>query len=248
MEESFDTHLVNGKPFISFDNIRGTLDSQKLESFFTEDSYQARIPHSVAITVDPRRYVLMITSNKAEFSVDLVNHFSIVRITKRAPSFTYKTYPEGDVLAHVRVNQPRYLGAVHRVLKEWNAAGCQKTTVRQHDFIAWAQCVDWIVTNLLLAGALLDDHAAVQRRVSNPYINWLRDVSLAVFNANKDNQPLKTIQLVNILERYAPSALSDFLKPGDKLADEETQSRVFKGGGRRLETFFDDEECTQIDA
>ena len=247
-EETFDTHLISGRPFISFDNIRGVLDSQKLESFCTEDAYAARIPHCAAITIDPRRYVLMITANKAEFPPDLVNRSSIVRIKKRLATYRYKTYPEGDILAHVLANQPRYLGAVHAVLMEWYMHDCPCTTLRQHDFSAWAQRLDWIVQNLLEAGPLLDDHAEVQQRVGNPYLNWLRDVSLAVFNANKENYPLKTIQIVSILERHNLAALADFLKPGDRLADEEVQSRVLKAMGKRLSGFFDDQKCTRVDA
>ena len=247
MEEAFDTHVIHGKPFISVDNVRGMLDSQKIESFCTEDSYLARALH-VAATIDPRRTILMITSNKAEFQVDLVNRSSIVRIRKRAKEYKYRKYPEGDILAHIRANQPVYLGAVHTVIREWYAAGCPQSEVRQHDFAAWGGTLDWIVQNLLVAGPLLDDHAAIQQRVSNPHLNWLRDVTLAVYDAAQTDMPLKTIQLIDILERYKPEALADFLNPEDKLAKEDVQSRVLKGVGKRLGTFFNlDQCCVDVD-
>ena len=243
MEESFDTHLVNGKPFISFDNIRGVLDSQKMESFCTEDSYSARIPHCQAVSIDPRRTILMITSNKAEMPVDLVNRSSIVRIQKRLDTYQYRKYPEGDILAHVRANQGRFLGAIHTILKEWFKEGCPRTEVRQHDFANWGGSLDWIVQHLLGSAPLLDDHANVQQRVTNPYLTWLRDVALAVFDANQDNKPLTANQVIDVLERYKPAALAEFLKPGDNLMDEETRSRVLKAIGKRLGTFFNLDQC-----
>ena len=37
MEELFSDHLVKGRVFIQFDNVRGKLDSQYLESFLTAE-------------------------------------------------------------------------------------------------------------------------------------------------------------------------------------------------------------------
>lgn len=42
LEESFDRALTAGKTFIALDNVRGKVDSQKIESFLTEDTYYAR--------------------------------------------------------------------------------------------------------------------------------------------------------------------------------------------------------------
>ena len=112
LEESFDTALVNGKPFISIDNVRGKIDSQRIESFMTEDSYHARIPYCADADIDPRRYIIMMTSNKADASKDFSKRMVIVGIRKRPDNYPFAEYPEGNILDHIRVNQPRYLGAV----------------------------------------------------------------------------------------------------------------------------------------
>jgi hypothetical protein len=42
---TFSDHLVKGRVFVQFDNVRGKLDSQYLESFLTaEGTFPARIP------------------------------------------------------------------------------------------------------------------------------------------------------------------------------------------------------------
>ena len=81
--EAFDTALVNGRSFISFDNIRGNIDLPSLESFMTEDVYQARVPYLAGVDIDPKRIVVMMTSNKAEVTTDLANRSSCVRILKQ---------------------------------------------------------------------------------------------------------------------------------------------------------------------
>jgi hypothetical protein len=81
IEESFDQALIRGANLISLDNMRGKLDSPRIESFLTEDVYLARVPYSVNIEIDPHRVITMMTSNKAEITPDLANRSSIVDTT-----------------------------------------------------------------------------------------------------------------------------------------------------------------------
>ena len=92
--------------------MRGQIDSPAIESFLTEDSFLARAPHQAAVDIDPRRVILHLTSNRADITIDLANRSSCVRILKQPDGFRFRKYPEGDLLDHVRANQPRYLGAV----------------------------------------------------------------------------------------------------------------------------------------
>jgi hypothetical protein len=55
LEESLSQELMNGRPFISFDNIRGKIDCPALESALTEDYYSARVPYSSGVDIDMRR-------------------------------------------------------------------------------------------------------------------------------------------------------------------------------------------------
>lgn len=148
IEERFSSTLIEGQVFISFDNIRGKVDSQILESFMTEDSFTARCAYKPNTKIDPRHTCIMLTSNKTEMTTDIANRCSCVRILKQADGFQYRSYPEGEILDHVRAKQSRYLGTVFAIVREWHRLGKPRTDETRHDFRAWAQTLDWIVQNL----------------------------------------------------------------------------------------------------
>ena len=92
------------------------------------------------------------TSNGVESTRDFANRSSIIRIRKRI-GHSYRTYPEGDLLSHVKANQPYYLGCVFSVIREWLEMGKQRTSVTEHDFREWARPLDWIVQNVFPGGS-----------------------------------------------------------------------------------------------
>jgi hypothetical protein len=180
MDETFSDHLVKGRPFPTFDNLRGPLDSQFLESFLTaEGSFSVRIPYHGNMEVDPSRFFVAMTSNGVDTTRDLANRACIVRIPKRPADYAYRAYPEGDVLSHVKANQPYFLGCVFAVIQTWLML--KKPVVKQidHDFREWARVLGWIIPNLFTRAPLLDGHRAAQMRVGNAALNFLRSVALA---------------------------------------------------------------------
>ena len=84
MEEGISRALISGALFISLDNLRGKIDLPSLESLLTEDVYLCRVPYQGDMPIDPRRYIFMATSNKADFTRDLANRSCIVRLKKQA--------------------------------------------------------------------------------------------------------------------------------------------------------------------
>ena len=180
VDESFSQALLAGRPFIQLDNFRGKLDSQFIESFLTASgSFAARVPHRGDVMVDPSRFILLLTSNGVETSEDMANRSCIVRIRKRA-GHTFRTYDEGDLMAHVRAHQPYYLGCVFAVIKRWVNEGKPRTSTSEHDFRDWAQSLDWITQNIFQGAPLLEGHRAAQKRVSNPGLNFVRHLGLHV--------------------------------------------------------------------
>ena len=247
MEESFDQAIMRGKIFVAIDNVRGDLNSQKLETFMTEDSYTARVPYQPPIDVDPKRHVIMITSNKAEFTKDTVNRSSIVRIRKRPAGYAFAEYPEGDILDHVRANQPKFLGAVFTILREWFKQGHHRTKEHRHDFRGWAQSLDWIVQNILGVAPLLDGHQEVKKRILNPHLTWLRDVALAVFSAGLENTPLKTKEIISVLAAHNPECLMMITGEHADLVYEESMANALRAMGRKLSDCFGTDTCVGID-
>ena len=93
VDESFAAALISARPFICLDNFRGRMDSQHLEAFLTCPSlFPARIPHRGEALVDPKRFILQMSSNGMEATRDLANRASICRIRKR-PGFQYRDIP-----------------------------------------------------------------------------------------------------------------------------------------------------------
>ncbi len=123
MEESFNAALIRGSNFICLDNVRGKIDSPAFESFMTENVYSARVPYRENIEINPKRVIVMMTSNKAEMTVDLANRCSTVRILKQPKGFEFKSYDEGDLIEHVKANRNIYLGSVFAVVNSLACSG-----------------------------------------------------------------------------------------------------------------------------
>ena len=192
-DESFAQALVGGRPFICLDNLRGRLDSQMLESFLTAPGlFGARVPHRGEVQVDAKRFLLQLSSNGMEATSDLANRSSICRIRKR-PGFDYE-----DTLSAIQEDPGRYLASVFRIVAEWIKHGCPRTKDRRHDFVEWAQSLDWIVRNLIGLAPLMDGHQSAQERTSNPALTWLRAVALAAEKDARLGTPFSASNLVEI--------------------------------------------------
>lgn len=185
-DEGLSQKLIDGRPFILLDNLRGKLDSQFFEAILTAPgTMPARVPHRGEVQIDTRGFVFQITSNGVETTRDLANRASIIRIRKQPVGYPFRSYPEGDLFAHVVGNQAYYLGCVFEVVARWSAGGRQRTTDARHDFREWAQTMDWIVRNIFVAAPLLDGHDGARERVSDPRRTWLRELCIALRDANQ---------------------------------------------------------------
>jgi hypothetical protein len=220
VDESLDSKLIVGRPFIQFDNFRGKLNSPHLEALLTaEKSFPVRLPYSREVAIDPSRFFVMLTSNGIETTRDFANRCSIVRIRKRE-GFKFYRYPEGDLLDHVRRWQPYYLAAVFAIVRKWIKAGRLRTTETRHDFHEWVQTLDWIVQHILDEAPLMRGHQAAQERVSNPSLTFLRNLALAVAEQDQLNEQLSASEL------YKIAADNDVNVPGLHEPDEHKGKRV----------------------
>lgn len=245
MEESLGRALISGACYICLDNLRGKVDSPALESFMTEDTFLARALRIDAF-IDPRRVTIMLTSNKAELTTDLARRSSCVRIRKRAPGYQYRKYAEGDVVDHIRANQPLYLGAVFAVVRAWHAQGCPRTAETRHDFRVWARTLDWIVQNLFHTCPLMDGHQQAQTRMANPMLTWLRDLAIAVLRQQRDGQWMRTHALADVAETDGNIQIPG-LQEGQDMTSELVRKTVLQAFGKRLKQCFREEGEVAID-
>jgi hypothetical protein len=249
IEEAFDSALIKGRNFISLDNVKGRIDSPKLESCLTEDVYYARGSYTKNVEIDPRRTYVMMTSNGADLTKDLANRCSAVKITKRE-GYEYRTWKIGDndsanILAKVRAEQPRYLGAVFAVIREWHAQGKQRTKELRHDFKDWVQCLDWIVQNIFGAKPMMDGHTETQERMTNPVLNWLRELLMILERQGVCGEWVRCFDILRQIED------EDIEIPGLRQGGdiERDQTQILQQMGKRLKKCFGDPETVtrQID-
>lgn len=209
VDESFQAALVSARPFICLDNFRGRMNSKLLESFLTASGFglfPARTPGTAEVLIDPRRFILQMSSNGLHTSVDLANRVSFCRIRKR-PGYNYR-----DTLGEIKRRQPYFLGCVFAVIAEWIRKGKPRTNDTRHDFREWSQSLDWIVQNILGCEPLMDGHQAAQERTSNPALTFLRSVALGVEAENRLDVALIASELVEVCELHAIEIPS---KPAD---------------------------------
>jgi hypothetical protein len=226
LDENISAALIKGRPFITLDNVRGSLDSTILEQAIRGMRRVTCRALRTSAEVDTRPFIWQLSTNGADFKRDIANRSIITRIRKQSADYKFKEYEEGDLLSHVAAQQPFYLGAVFSITKEWARNGCQKTAENRHDFRGWCQSMDWIVQNIFNLAPLLDGHREEQARTANPALQWLRDVTLAARGGGQLGRDLTTSQLVSIAE----DAGIDF--PGNSLSREEPHQRAGKILGR----------------
>lgn len=220
LDESLASRLYAGRPFIQLDNLRGKVDSPYLESLMTSDrDFPVRIPHRGEVMIDPRRIIILLTSNAAEMTVDMANRSYIIRIRKRPKDYRFRRYPEGNVLDHVRAAQPHYLGAVFAVIGKWIEQGRPQSDEAGHDFRVWARTLDWIVREIFGAAPLMAGHGEAKQRVSNPGLTFMRQIAVAVMAASGEGQGW-TAKLI-----YELAEASDIRVPGLREWDDQQGPR-----------------------
>ena len=183
LDESLSQRLSDGAAFPTLANIRGKIDSPALEALLTEErAFPVRVPHRGEVMVDPSHVCLSMTSNSSSMTKDLSNRSYVVRLRKQSPGYQFQKYAEGDLLDHIRANQPFYLGAVFAVVRHWMQSGQPTTTETRHDFRQWARIMDWITQNVFNAGPLLEGHEEAKGRLSDPAVQFVREIAVVVVN------------------------------------------------------------------
>jgi hypothetical protein len=215
LDESVSSAFIAGSPFILFDNIRGRFESQITESALRGAGHvNARVPHRGEIQVPAKHINWQLSINGLESTRDLCYRSIITRICKHKAGFEFRRYTEGDLLRHIKVNQLKFLGAVFAIVIEWDRQGRKHSDDYRHDFVEWAQTLDWIVQNIFDLPALLEGHVEEILRISDPALSWLRAIAIAVERDNRLNEALSASEIGDVCQlhgidfpgcRYLPS-------------------------------------------
>ena len=198
VDESIAKGLISGRPFIALDNFRGFFDSPMIEQVLTwEGEVSVRVPHQGEVNVDATGVTFQASSNGMETSRDLANRSAITRIQKRKEGYVYSSWPEGDVMVHIKANQSWYLGCVYSVVKAWIAAG-KPGIACDHDRRYWAEPLNWVVQKVFGLGDLMEGHKAAKERQSNPGAAWLRRMGLHMRNSGRLGEVYSALDLAEL--------------------------------------------------
>lgn len=83
----------------------------------------------------------------------------------------------------------------------------------------------------------MEGHRDTQRRMTNPALNWLRDVAIAVTQAGQLDRQLRAHQLLDILVDVPDVEVPGLADEVD-LSDDATRKKLFRVLGRRLDQCF----------
>jgi hypothetical protein len=243
-DETLSQALINGRPFIQLDNLRGRLTSQFFEMILTtprDGTVGARVPHRGEIPVYPSKVIFQLTSNGFESTADLANRSCIIRIKKRR-GFTFRTFPDGGLIEHVIANQPRFLGAVYSIVGQWISEGKPRTadTRGEGRFRQWAQALDWIVQELCGLPPLMDGHQQAQSRAANSALSWLRQLALLIEAQAGLGQECSATRLVELSE--------DAGLPIPGIRDDAEEDQKARKVGTVLANFFRESPRMEVDS
>ena len=201
LDEKLSQEMIKGHPFICLSNMRGAIKSGLLEdSIRGMDSVLCRTAYSRNVRVNTSGFIWQMSTNGAELTRDLAARSIITRIRKQPPGYPFKVYEEGDLLAHIRAQQPFYLACVFEVIKFWCKAEKPRTDDARHDFRRWTQSLDWIMQKFFALPSLLEGHSEQQERTGNPAMQWLRDLAHAVAAQKLTGKPLPATQIVEVCD------------------------------------------------
>jgi hypothetical protein len=239
VDESIQSVIYAGSPFIAIDNLKGKVDSEYLEQTITNTTgiHRVRLPGMKEVEVRAK-FILMISSNKAEFSRDMANRSVITRVEKKI-GYEFTRNP----LAEIESNPGYFLGCVATVVRKWAEAGCPHTAGIDHDFRAWAGAMDWIVQNLAGLPPLLDGHREAQARTADPILGALRQLALAIEESGDLDKQLPASRLWEI------AADHEIQMPGVDTApcDEAGRKDAIRRLGVKLGPVFRNEYSVTID-
>jgi hypothetical protein len=232
IDESLDMAMVKGSAFICWDNVRGRIDSQRLESLVTTTDYiEARIPHVGYCKVKPSAHVWLFTANSIEATHDIMNRSMVISIRKKPSDYVFNEWEGKGILGWIEHNQPRILGAIFRIVEEWEKAGKPVASCPFHDFRKFAGVMAWICDKVFGLPAPSEGHLSASTLRANPTTGWLHKIAEPLVKAGK-NEDLTAQDLLDLSSEFSVDApYSDVKALGRALG------KVFIGDICRIEDF-----------
>lgn len=198
LEESVGTALQRGANFISLPNIRGTLDCPWLEELIKGESdlMPVRTAYRGESQANVSKVIFFITSNSPKTTKDLANRCSLIRIMKQPESYKFRHLGDAAIDQWLRETADYHLSCIYSIVAAWHQAGKPQTSDTRHDFVDWAQPLNWIVQNYFGLPPLLDGLREQLNRMSSRSQSVLRDILVAVETCGMNGISLSTSKIL----------------------------------------------------
>lgn len=256
LDNAFDAAIGAGEGFIQLDNLRGEIDSPKIESFATERTYMTRSAFVPEVRVDTSRYFVMATSNGVDVTDDLGNRINPINIRGQEDGYRYQNFTiDGRsvrVHKYLEANLAKFQGAIFTILKEWvevhNRA--EKPTDITNAFERYWNSVEFICTEIL---NLPSPSEGVKRSIevsSDKFSNYLRLLCIATEREGRLGESFKTTTLLRLGYEADVSHKSWYAKDvdfDDGEDDYNPQLNSLRAAfGRRMGKAFKEEDVIEI--
>ena len=235
-DEEFCSALGNQRPHILLDNLRGKVDSQKIESALTAKTFSAR-GFGFQREVDMRQFSFFATSNGVELTRDFARRCLQVSILKQKAGHRHKQFEHAgkklDLLSYAEANQARILGSIDTAIREWIRQGRPEADTT-HSMRKPMAIVNWIVQNVLGGVSCDEGHDALSTLSSDPFAVWLREFGLKC-------RPAEAISASRIIEE---AELEGMEMPKQLRGKEEQQQQ--QELGRKLSRLFEGRDKVEL--
>jgi hypothetical protein len=137
--------VIEARPYILFDNVKGHLNSPPLEAFTTSTRWSGRILGVSKMFSGENLMTVFVTGNGCTVSPDLRRRSLFVELfmpEERAEDRFFKRELDQSVLLNLR---PRILAALWAFVCEWDRAGRPEPSRSHSAFPAWSRIIGGIV-------------------------------------------------------------------------------------------------------
>jgi hypothetical protein len=137
--------VIEARPYVLFDNVKGHLNSPPLEAFTTSTRWSGRILGVSKMFSGENLMTVFVTGNGCTVSPDMRRRSLFVELfmpEERAEDRFFKRALDQSVLLKLR---PRILAALWALVREWDRAGRPEPNRSHSAFPAWARIIGGIV-------------------------------------------------------------------------------------------------------
>ena len=137
--------VIEARPYILFDNVKGHLNSPALEGFTSSTRFSGRILGVSKMFVGQNDMTVFITGNGCTVTPDMRRRSLFVELRmeeEHAEDRVFKRELDQSVLLDLR---PEILAALWALVREWDAAGRPKPSRSHNAFPEWSRIIGGIV-------------------------------------------------------------------------------------------------------